>query len=169
MKILTRTLLVPLLFLAACAHQQPPQPVEPPDTRAADEAAIRATAKDWAAASQAKDPQKFASFYTEDARLMFEGAPDTVGTGDILKFVAEVMQDPNFSLNFETTSVDVARSGDIAYELGTYRMTASDPKTRQPATQTGTFVAVWKKQADGSWKCAVDAPNSDAPEPAPAK
>ena len=27
----------------------------------------------------------------------------------------------------------------------------------------GKFVEIWKKQADGSWKCAVDMFNSDLP------
>jgi ketosteroid isomerase-like protein len=33
----------------------------------------------------------------------------------------------------------------------------------------GKYVEIWKKQPDGSWKCAVDMFNSDLPAaPAPA-
>ncbi|MFH1574562.1 MAG: SgcJ/EcaC family oxidoreductase [Acidobacteriota bacterium] len=156
------------LFLAACA-QPPTQPVEPPDTRAADEAAIRAASGEWAAAAQARDAEKFLSFYAEDARLISERAPDTIGKAAIRETTVAMMGDPNFSLTFETTSVHAARSGDIAYELGAYRMTGTDPETKQPAAVTGTFVAVWQKQVDGSWKCVVDAPSSDAPAPTPVR
>jgi ketosteroid isomerase-like protein len=34
---------------------------------------------------------------------------------------------------------------------------------------TGKFLEVWKKQADGKWKCVADTYNSDLPVPAAAK
>ena len=64
--------------------------------------------------------------------------------------------------------VEVARSGDIAYETSTYTLTMTDPKTKKPVTETGAGLVVWKKQADGSWKAHVDAPVSNPPAP-PAK
>ena len=64
---------------AAPATAEAPPPVEPPDNRAADEAAIHAAGKEWSAAAQAKDPDKFASFYAEDGVLMLEDAPDAHG------------------------------------------------------------------------------------------
>jgi uncharacterized protein (TIGR02246 family) len=151
-----------VLLLGACA-QQPPQPVEPPDTRAADEAAIRAAVKEWAAAATAKDAEKFASFYAEDAIVMFAGAPDLKGAAAIREGSATMMKDANFALSFESTAVQVARSGDIAYELGTYSLTMTDPKAKKPATEKGSYVVVWRKQADGRWKATVDAPVSDPP------
>jgi uncharacterized protein (TIGR02246 family) len=151
------------LFLASCTQPAPPpQLAEPPDTRAADQAAVRAASKDWSAAAQAKDVEKFASYYTEDAVVILEAAPDVKGLPAIRETLAGMMQDPNFALSFETTSVEVARSGDIAYELATYSLTVSDPKTKKPATQKGSGVVVWRK-VGGQWKAAVDAPVSDPP------
>ncbi|HET7294670.1 MAG TPA: SgcJ/EcaC family oxidoreductase [Vicinamibacteria bacterium] len=155
--------LVVALSLAGCAQPAPsPQPVEPPDTRAADEAAIRAASKDWSAAAQAKDVEKFASYYTEDAVVILEAAPDVKGLAAIRQTLGGMMQDPNFALSFETTSVEVARSGDLAYELATYSLTLSNPKTKMPATQKGFGVVVWRKTG-GQWKAVVDAPVSDPP------
>jgi uncharacterized protein (TIGR02246 family) len=155
--------LVVMVVLGACSQPPAPapQPVEPPDTRAADEAAIRAAVKEWAAAAAAKDAEKFGSFYAEDATLMLENAPDLKGATTIRGGVGGMMQDANFALSFETTAVQVARSGDLAYELGTYSMTTTSPKTRKPAAEKGSYVVVWKKQADGKWKAIVDAPVSD--------
>lgn len=147
-------------ILVGCA-QPPPPPAEPPDTRAADEAAIRAAVKDWAAAGQAKDAERFASFYAEDATLMLEGAPDFKGKAAIHEAIGGMMQDANFALSFEATDVQVARSGDIGVEQGTYSLTTTDPKSKKAATQSGHYVVVWKKQADGQWKALVDAPVSD--------
>jgi uncharacterized protein (TIGR02246 family) len=156
-------LLIGVLTLAGCAQQPPPQPAEPPDTRAADEAAIAAAVKEWSAAAQAKDAAKFVSFYADDAVLMMEGAPDISGKAALSETVTGMMQDPNFALSFAADKIVVARSGDLAYEEGGYSMTMSDSQ-KKPATQKGHYVVVWQKQADGSWKVARDVPVSDPPE-----
>ena len=156
-------LLAGVLVLAACAQQpQAPPPTQPPDTRAADEAAIHAAVKDWSAAAQAKDADKFVSFYAEDATILLEGSPDFTGKAAIREAIGGMMQDPNFALSFAADKVVVARSGDLAYETGTYSMTVSDAK-KKPATQEGHYVVVWQKQADGTWKAVQDAPVSDPP------
>ena len=154
--------LVVALSLGGCAQPPPPQPVEPPDTRAADEVAIRAASKEWAAAAQAKDVEKFSSFYSDDATVILEAAPDVKGMAAIRETLSGMMRDPNFALSFETTAVEVARSGDLAYELATYSLTLSDAKTKKPVTQKGNGVVIWKKLGD-RWKAFLDVPVSDPP------
>ena len=162
-------LLVGSLILVGCvAEQAKAPPTPPPDTRAADESAIRAVAKEWSAAAQAKDAEKFASYYAEDGVLMLEASPDFAGKAAIREAVTGLMQDPNFSLSFETDGVTVARLGDLAYESGTYAMTLSDPK-KKPSTVKGHYLVVWQKQGDGTWKAVRDVPVSDPPEDAAKK
>ena len=153
--------LVGTVALVACAQPAPP-PAVAPDTRAADEATLRATIKEWAAAAQAKDAARFVSFYTEDAVVMMAGAPDISGMPAIREGIGHMMQDPAFALSFEPANVVVARSGDLAYETGPYTMTMTGAD-KKPATEKGHYVAIWRKQADGTWKAAVDAPVSDPP------
>ena len=148
------------LVLAACAPQAQAPPAAPPDTRAADEAAIHAAVKEWSASAQAKDADKFASFYAESATVMFEDAADISGSASIREAIGGMMQDPNFALSFAADKVVAARSGDLAYETGTYEMTMSDAK-KKPATEKGHYVVVWQKQADGAWKVVRDVPVSD--------
>jgi len=69
------------------------------------------------------------------------------------------MASPGFALKFASTKIEVARSGDLAYEIGTYELTGNDAKGR-PQTAKGKYVVVWKKQA-GSWKAAADIFNAD--------
>lgn len=152
--------LVAGLAFAACAERST---AEQPDTRAADEAAIHAAVIEWSASAQAKDAEMFASFYAEDAVLMLEDAPDMSGVAAIREGIEGMMQDPNFALSFEADKVVVARSGDLAYETGTYTLIMSDPEEK-PATEKGHYVVVWQKQTDGEWKVALDAPVSDPPE-----
>jgi uncharacterized protein (TIGR02246 family) len=162
MKTLSRPIaMLGALALAGCVTEQPAP--EPPDTRAADEAAIHAAVKEWSASAQAKDADKFASYYAEDGVLMLEDAPDIRGVAALREGIGGMMQDPNFGLSFAADRVVVARSGDLAYETGTYTLTMSDPE-QKPATQKGHYVVVWQKQVDGAWKVMVDVPVSDPPE-----
>ena len=154
--------LIGALLLAGCASQAPP-PAPLPDNRAADEAALRAALKQWAAAAHAKDAAKFASFYAEDGLLLMEGAPDARGMAALKEGTAGMMSDPHFNLVFEPDEVVVARSGDVAYDVGSYSLTMSGPDGN-PVTQKGQYVDVWRKNAVGEWKVAVDAPVSDPPE-----
>lgn len=64
-----------VLFVLAACTQQPQQPAAAPDTRAQDEAAIRSASQQWAAAAQAKDAEKFVSFYADEASLLLEDLP----------------------------------------------------------------------------------------------
>jgi uncharacterized protein (TIGR02246 family) len=147
------------LALAACSAQ----PAPAPDTRAADEAALRTLIEAWAASARAKDAEKFVSFYADDATLMIEDAPDIAGVAALREALPGMMNDPNFALSFAADKVEVARSGELAYEKGTYTMTMSDPQ-QQAVTERGHYVVVWRKQADGSWKVILDVPVSDPPE-----
>ncbi len=166
-KTLPRLLLAALLTVTACAQPAPPPPAEAPDTRAADAAAITAASVAWLEAAKAKDAEKFLTFYGEGAVIMMEDAPDATGPA-IREAITGLMADPNFSLSFTTNTVEVARSGDLAYERGDYALTMTGPD-KKPATETGHDVVIWKKNAQGEWKVAVDAPISDPPPAAAAR
>jgi hypothetical protein len=54
-------------------HKIPPRRRIHPIRARKTKMAIRDARKQWAAAAQAKDPEKFASFYADDAVLMLSG------------------------------------------------------------------------------------------------
>ena len=58
----------------------------------------------------------------------------------------------------------MAKSGDLAYAVGTdaIRLTSPDGK---PVEEHNKAAAVWRKEPDGSWKCAVDIWNSAVGQP----
>jgi len=161
--------LLAMNFLAACST---PKSAPPPDTRAADEAAIRAAVIDWSKAAQAKDVNKAVSFYADDAMQFADKGPLVKGKDNIRIGWEQMLAMPGPGLTFATTGVEVARSGDLAYEYGTYDFATRDKKG-EITDEKGKYVTVWKKQADGSWKVAADIDNRDAapapPPPAPPK
>ena len=147
-----------LTLFSACS-QKPAETIAPPDTRVADEAAIRAATIAWSAASQARDVQKSVSFYSDDAAMFPDKAPIVKGKDNILKEWTGMLAAPGPGLTFQTTSVEVARSGDLAYETGTYDFATADKKGKV-TDEKGKYVVVWKKQPSGEWKAVADIYNS---------
>ena len=149
------------LALSSCNQTTPPasQPAAVVDTRAADEAAIRAADLNWVKAFAAKDPPGAASFYADNATLMAAGAPEATGKDAIQKEFAGMMGDPQFALTFSPTKIVVSKAGDMAYEIGDYQITFSGKKDK-PVTTKAMYVVVWGKQADGSWKALLDTPGT---------
>ncbi|MGH6949285.1 MAG: YybH family protein [Vitreimonas sp.] len=159
MKSQVRIMLLVLLALVATGCNSRSETAAP-DTRGSDEIEIRAAVKQWSDSARAKDADAFSSFYADDGVLRVEDAPDAIGKTAIRDVVRGMMQDANFSLAFTTDKVVVARSGDLAYETGTYALTMSDAD-KKAATERGHYLVVWQKQPNGAWKVVQDVPVSD--------
>jgi ketosteroid isomerase-like protein len=54
----------------------------------------------------------------------------------------------------------VAKSHDMAYDVGTFELTLNDDKGR-PSTVVGKFLVAWKKQKSGEWKVEADCFNTN--------
>jgi uncharacterized protein (TIGR02246 family) len=164
---LFRASLVTLLVLgstAACTMQQgvkdggAEREREAQQSRAADEAAIRAASTAWSQAAQAKDLDKAVSLYTDDAIAFQDKGPMTKGKENLREGWKTMLALPGPGLSFAPTVVEVAKSGDMAYEYGLYDMVTTDKKGKTN-DEKGKYVTVWKKQGDGSWKVALDINN----------
>jgi len=83
-----------------------------------------------------------------------------------------MVADPALTLKFQPSQVEVSKSGELAYTFGRYTMTITDPASKKVINDKGTYVTVYRKQPDGSWKAAQDAaiteiaPTPPTPEPA---
>jgi ketosteroid isomerase-like protein len=156
-----------VLIGLALACQQPPPP-SPPDTRAADERAVREADAGWSQAAAAKDVEGFLSFLAEDNLRLPPNAPMLTGKESPRKSVSEMVASPGFAVGWQATKVEASRGGDLAYSVGTYELTMNDAKGK-PVTDHGKYLTVWKKQPDGQWKVVADIYNSDLPAPGAAK
>lgn len=154
-----------ILFLGAMSCLLPACLREAPDTRAADEAALRDADTEWLKTVQAKHVDHVVSFYADDASMFPPGAPLATGKEAIRAAWSQLFALPGFALRWETNKSEVSRAGDLAFAQGTYETTFNDAKGK-PVTDRGKWVVVWKKQADGSWKAVADIFNSDLPAPA---
>ena len=155
-----------LLFVAAGCGKQ-----APPDTRAADEAAIKDLDAQWSKSAGTRNVDTTVAFYTDDASLLPPNAPVAADKQSIRAVWTDLLG-PDNSLSWLSTKVEVARSGDLAYSTGSYQMTEKGAQGKFNEDH-GKFLEVWKKQPDGKWKVVADVYNSDfpvaAPTPAPEK
>jgi len=156
--VILATSLTLLVLAGACTQQTP-------DTRSADADAIREQDAQWSRTAGTGDLDATVSYYSDDASVLPPNAPLATDKAAIRTLWAALIA-PTVSTSWTATKVDVARSGDVGYAVGTYDVKPKDPANKGAADH-GKFVEIWKKQPDGKWKCAVDIFNSDVPVPAP--
>ena len=149
-----------LLVASGCNSAQ--QPTLSPPNQAAEEANIRKLDAEWVKAAQTKQVNNWMVFYADDAVVLPPNDKAASGKDNIRKPVADLLGLPELSISWQPTKVEVARSGDLAYLYGTYDLSFRQP-SGNVVSDKGKNLEIWKKQADGSWKCIVDTWNSDLP------
>ncbi len=128
----------------------------------AESAAIRKLDREWLAAFTAKDIDAAMSYFAPTAVLMPANSPAIIGQGPIREWFALWLPDPNVSTSFSPAVVEVAESGDLAYDRGTFHSVVETAEGRVEVT--GKYLIIWKK-IDGEWKAMIDISNSDSAEP----
>ena len=145
---------------AGCGTAHAPAPA-PVDTRAQDEADIRAAVAEWGKAIENKNLDQTLSFYADDAWVYPQSAPVAKTADERRSVWTAFFALPGASdMEGDITRMEVARSGDLAVQYGTFAMTVNDKKGK-PVTEDEKSVVVWKKQPDGKWKAIADIWNTD--------
>ena len=126
-------------------------------------AAIMKADSAWDKASEAKSAEGWLSYYSDDAIMMPPGENVCKDKASREASIKNMFAVPGMSLRFQTTKAEVSKSGDIGYAVGVYQFNSKDPKGKD-YNETGKYTEIWKKQADGSWKCVADIWNAD-PQP----
>ena len=136
------------LILTGCSQS--------PDANALRDGEVTAFVKDWGG----KDVDRIAAHYADNGNLIVPNSPMMTGKDAIAKGMKGALADPNWSLALLPVQVEVSKSGDLGYTRGTYVLTATNPATKMPVTEKGRWVAIFRKQADGSWKAVEDINNA---------
>ena len=96
------------------------------------------------------------SYYAPDAVIATPGRPAAKDGRAVSKAIRDDTEDPNFKMSLSNEKTEVAGSGDLAYRRGTFKITFTNPQTKQAENGAGTYLTVFRKQADGSWKVVED-------------
>jgi uncharacterized protein (TIGR02246 family) len=126
---------------------------------AVDIAAVQQAIKDrsaaWMQAVQAKDAATVAgSFYSKEAMVAYDGSVSRGRAAIQASLETDFASSPETTISWTSNAVNVAASGELAYELGTITRDP-DGAGPQPA-MTGAFVTVWRK-IEGEWYAVADA------------
>ena len=120
----------------------------------------------YVTASLAGDAKAVAALYTEDAVELPPYNTLVKGRAAIELYYAKQFSGPAKLQSLALTHLESKASGDIAYDVGTYRQTITDGQ--HPMNDTGKYTVILKR-SDGAWKVAYAIYNSDtAPSANPA-
>jgi len=120
----------------------------------------------WAAAASAgKDVDGVLAFWTDDARVVTASDPTVVGKTAIHGMVERGFATPGFHVTWTPEFAAVSASGDLGYTRGTNEFTLPT-KGGGTTKLPGRYLTVWRRGADGVWRCVEDystpTPPSDA-------
>ena len=132
--------------------------------RATEEQAIRDLDAAQVRAVAAKDVAAATVSYGPESYLMMSNAPMVAGRDAIRGMFTEFLKSPNLDFSFTPSRIEVSKAGDMAYDVGTYRMSFDGPDGK--VSDEGNFTTVWKK-VDGRWMIASDVTVSSKPLPTP--
>ena len=151
----TLATLVLVAVLGGC-RQNPPQDLE------TARAALRDAANAYHAAASAKNRDAVVALYADDALMIPPNAERVEGIAGVRNYRFGFIENLSVETRFETIRVDVSSDGDVGWTLAIVEVTLSGPDGEPGGDRIRDF-HVWKRQADGSWKIAVDIWNSESP------
>ena len=160
----TRFLVVMALGMAACGPESRGSAARDGGAPAAlsvgDSAGIAAADSAFQAAANSGDAAAVAAVYASDASLLPPNLPIQRGRNAIRAYWGGLLD--AYTVKFELTPDIIEGRGDLAYNMGRYRLTAVPKEKSAPGiADEGKFVEILKKQPDGTWKYAVDIYNSN--------
>jgi ketosteroid isomerase-like protein len=88
---------------------------------------------------------------TDESRVYRLGQPIAIGANA----AASLLLRNDGVVSSTRLGGDVARSGELAYTYGTYERIAHGDGSRR-VVESGNYLRVWKRGADGRWKVALD-------------
>jgi ketosteroid isomerase-like protein len=124
---------------------------------AADERAIRAASKAYEQAGNKKDWSGVSAVWSEDIVFMPPNGPAQTGR----KEGEAAMKNFPAYRDLKLEPVDIEGRGDLAYVRGRYSFVFGE----SGQTDTGKYIEIWKKSANGEWKYTRGIFNSDLPPP----
>ena len=146
-------LFAPLLFHSPFSSAQ---------TYTPKQQAVADTDHAWETVFAAKDIDKAVSFVDPDGSMFPPNSAIATGHDQIRALIGGIFSLPELKFAWHATSVDVARSGELAFTSGVYEMSFKGPDGKT-VNDKGKYVTVWHTGKDGQWLAIRDIFNSDLP------
>lgn len=114
--------------------------------------------KEFCMASAVDGSTGWARFFSEEGRMMTKSGLTIDGPEAIEKAMRPFFALDQIEFVWSPTAAEVSNDETMGYTYGTYERTFIDDKGAKQR-ETGMYITVWKKQADGSWCIAIDGGN----------
>jgi len=137
--------------LAGCAGKQ---------NGAGTAEAIRNADLAFARATAEHGVEGWVSWFADSGVQVLPGR-NVVGKAAIRELMAPSLGDTTVALTWRPTEVEVSRGGNLGYTIGRWERTPRPGAAPGAAVRRGSYVTIWRKQGDGSWKVVLDIGNSD--------
>lgn len=132
-----------------------PRAMRAQDDMAAVRRAIDAQNQAWAEATKAGDAAAIARIFADSGvELNLRAGKTWKGRAAIQELFTQMYLNPHATDAVVQTD-QVILDGPTAIEYGHYRFTYP-PKDGQPHVESGHYVVVWRRQADGTWRILLD-------------
>jgi len=151
----------PLVQAQKSRPQKPAHHENPVDVATA---ALLQADRDFAKTGVAKDIDGFMSFITEDVRFYSAGLMRT-GKLAFRESWAKGFAEPNWSISWAPLYAEAGHSADLGYTTGGFEI-HDKSSDGTPLVRKGSYVTIWRKQPDGTWKVALDIGSFVPPKPA---
>ncbi len=152
-----------LAIACAPAPEQEQPAVEEAVSTEADVAAIHALMDRWAEGLNNEDTDAMLALFTPGTVFMPPDEPAITGTEAVRsRFDAQFAEEGTVEYSIQTDEVKVA--GDWAAGRGTYTFSSASEEG-EPVTNSGKWIILYERGADGSWRSASLVYNFDAPQP----
>jgi ketosteroid isomerase-like protein len=140
--------LMPLILLSACFKK------EEKKSNADSKAELIAAEISFSKLSGEKGSRKaLMQFIDSNGVLLRPNSYPLVG-GNAINFISQI-NDSAYLMNWQPVGAGLAESGELGYTYGVYTVSLKN----KDGVMRGTYVNIWKKQADGSWKLLLDSGN----------
>jgi uncharacterized protein (TIGR02246 family) len=128
-----------------------------------DKATLQNLGRALAAAEAARDLEAVMSYWSDGGVAQIDGLPQIEGKESVRELMRSMLS--SFKEFESTTShIEVAASGDVAYEYGVNRVVLPGEATDLLAM--GKYLAIWKK-VDGTWLISAISVTNDGAAPVP--
>ncbi len=112
----------------------------------------------FAAATKARGADGWVSFFADSGMQVTPGR-NVVGRTAIRELMAPSLGDSSQTFTWHPTAAEVSASADLGYTIGRWERSARLKDST--VVRRGSYVTIWRKQGDGTWKVVLDVGNAD--------
>jgi ketosteroid isomerase-like protein len=145
---------IPVLFFTGIVGCK--QPVKKTVSPVDEKIALMRTDKEFSDMSVTKGMKEAFIEYIDSNGVLLRPGYLPIAGANAIDFLIQ-QNDTGYVLSWQPQQAFVSQSADLGYTYGVYAFQPNSVDT----TLYGTYVSIWKKQADGKWKFVLDTGNEN--------